>query len=151
MTRFLDGPAAGQQLMLHRAPLFLRVCESAGGIDSLDMLDDEPAEGEVLFAYYRVGRPTSIHIDYTCSKTRRRKAKWLLAAEYRVVKDQPSAMTMGDSQLWREWCNDQWQQLREARGEQVTEGGDRVPGVEGRIPGGESQGGVRPAPDADHV
>lgn len=108
MTRFLDGPAAGVQLMLHRAPVFLRVCvkpsEHAAEIDCLDMLEDVPAVGEALYAYRRVGKPTSMHIDYTDKVTRKRKAKWLLAAEYRVVKNQPSSDTMNATQSWRDWC-----------------------------------------------
>ncbi len=108
MTRFLDGPAEGVQLMLCRAPVFLRVCVNAGAVDCLDMLDDEPAEGETLYAYGRQGQATSMCIDYADRKTRKRKSKWLLAAEYRLVKEQPPAATMADSGLWKQWCIDQW-------------------------------------------
>lgn len=112
MTRFLDGPAAGVQLMLNRAPVFIRVCVKAGEhaaeVDALDMLEDQPAEGETLYAYRRVGKPTSIHIDYTDKVTRKRKAKWLLAAEYRVVPNQPTAVVMANSDLWKEWCLNNW-------------------------------------------
>ena len=105
MTRFLDGPMAGLQLMLHRSPLFLRVCRGADGTgDALDMLDDQPAEGEVLFAYRREGQPTVAFIDYTDRVTRKRKGKILRGADYRVVATQPSAEVMGNSESWREWC-----------------------------------------------
>lgn len=150
MTRFLDGPAEGLQLSLTRTPLFLRVCHDADAWDALDMLDDEPGDDETLYAYRRVGKPTSMHIDYTDKVTRRRAAKWLLAAEYRVVPDQPSAMTMRDSDLWRQWCTDRQQQEIAAR-EQAANGTRQEPGVEGCVPPVELEGGVRPAPDAGDV
>ena len=113
MTRFLDGPAEGVQLMLNRAPVFLRVCvkqgEHAAEVDALDCPEDEPAEGEVLYAYRRVGSVTNMHIDYTDKVTRKRKAKWLLAAEYRVVPDQPSGEVMADAKAWQEWCLNNWE------------------------------------------
>lgn len=104
MTRFLDGPVAGCQLFLTRFPLFLRVAKNGESVDALDMLDDEPAEGEVLLAYRRQGKPTSIHIDYIDKKTRKRASKWLGAADYRMVASQPPADVMADSLKWREWC-----------------------------------------------
>lgn len=104
MTRFLDGPAEGQQLMLHRSPLFLRVCIGLGTCDALDMLDDEPADGEALVAYRREGKPTVMFIDYTDKKTRRRQGKVLRAADYRVAADQPHAAVMASAEKWREWC-----------------------------------------------
>lgn len=95
-------------MMLHRSPLFVRVAvsESSSGplVDCLDMLDDEPAEEEVLYAYRREGRPTVMHIDYTDSKTRKRKGKVLRAADYRVVPDQPPMNVMASADLWRAWC-----------------------------------------------
>jgi hypothetical protein len=113
VTRFLDGPAAGVQLMLNRAPVFLRVCVKAGEganlIDALDMLEDTPAEGETLYAYRRVGSVTTVHLDYTDKKTKKRMGKWFKAAEYRLVPTQPSAATMADSDLWKQWCLDNWE------------------------------------------
>lgn len=112
MTRFLDGPVAGAQLMLSRSPLFVRVtvAESTSGpvIDCLDMLDDEPAEGEVLYAYRREGKPTAMHISYTSSKTRRREGKVLRAADYQVVPVQPPMEVMASSEKWQAWCLAQW-------------------------------------------
>jgi len=43
MTRFLDGPAQGETLMLRRAPILLRVTrDPMGNFDGLDQLDDRP-------------------------------------------------------------------------------------------------------------
>ncbi len=52
MIRLLDGPAAGSELSLRRAPLYLRVViDAAGKVDALDMLDDKPQPGETVHVY----------------------------------------------------------------------------------------------------
>ena len=105
MTHFLDGPAKGAHLMLRRAPLFLRVTQSAAGFDALDQLDDSPAAGERLHAYRRVERPTSMHLDYFDAKTRRKVGAWFTVARYRLVAgDQPAHDVMADRSRWRAWC-----------------------------------------------
>lgn len=58
-ARFLDGPAAGLEITVRRAPTYLRVV--AGGVkgtawrgecwDVLDLPEDEPEAGERLYAY----------------------------------------------------------------------------------------------------
>jgi hypothetical protein len=108
VTSFNDGPAAGAVLMLARAPVFLRVVKGPGGWDALDMLDDEPAEGEVVYAYRRATKPTIVHMDYTDRATRRRVGKWFRSAKYELVPTQPSAAIMADSCLWRSWCEQMW-------------------------------------------
>jgi hypothetical protein len=52
-VRLLDGPAAGMELALHRAPVYLRVVidRQTGAIDALDQLDDEPRPGEAVYVY----------------------------------------------------------------------------------------------------
>lgn len=56
MSRFLDGPAAGQELTLARAPIFLRVVidQTDGKVDALDRLDDTPSPSEHVHVYERV-------------------------------------------------------------------------------------------------
>lgn len=53
MIRLLDGPAAGSELSLRRAPYFLRVVidRRSGKVDALDMLDDTPLPGEAVHVY----------------------------------------------------------------------------------------------------
>lgn len=53
MTRFEDGPAAGVNLSLRRAPMFLRVVQNnqTGEWDALDQLDDTPEKNETIFVY----------------------------------------------------------------------------------------------------
>lgn len=105
MTRFLDGPAAGVALTLRRAPLYLRAArDQHGKWDALDLLDDEPAEGEDLVAYRRVGPAGVMHLDYTDRVTRRRRGAWFKTAEYAVCAVQPHAETMRSAELWRAWC-----------------------------------------------
>lgn len=104
MTTFTDGPAAGQVLLLGRAPLFLRVvCDKEGRWDALDRHNDKPEAGEEGYAYRRVGKAGVIHIDFG----RPRRALWLATATYELVQPQPPAATMQGTELWRAWCTDQ--------------------------------------------
>ena len=72
MTRFLDGPAAGNALMLRRAPLFLRVTiDAAGGkVDALDQLDDDPQDGETVHVYRQLpGTRSMVCAHSTCGRS----------------------------------------------------------------------------------
>jgi hypothetical protein len=52
VTRLLDGPAANTNLMLRRAPVFMRIVrDPEGKIDALDQLEDIPEPGERMYVY----------------------------------------------------------------------------------------------------
>lgn len=98
MTRFEDGPARGQTLMLKRAAYFLRVVQGADGkFDALDQLDDTPKPDEKLFAYEINGTPGMAFVDGT-------KCRGAYAlANYKVVKNQPTDVEMRTTEAWQEW------------------------------------------------
>lgn len=106
-TTFIDGPAAGASLMLHRAPVYLRVVidASSGGVDALDQLDDVPAPGESLHAYqWDHADPALSRFHIRCSRGSKTPSGWYESANYRLVPDQPSDEIMRDVSKWREWC-----------------------------------------------
>jgi len=109
MTRFEDGPAAEQVLFLQRAPLFLRVVESAGKLDALDQLDDEPRPGERIHVYRRHGVAGAAFVDY--SGPRGRTGMRCSVARYRYVNPQPAAGDVTETAAWRTWCAAQPQQV----------------------------------------
>lgn len=90
MTRFQDGPATGQTLMLHRAARFLRVTKSIiSGVDKWDALDqpeDQPKPNETLFAYEIVDKPIMCHV------------------KYKFVNPQPTDADMRTEEAWDAWC-----------------------------------------------
>lgn len=114
MTRFLDGPAAGRTMVLARAPLLLRVVNKGDYWDALDQLVDELAPGETATAYARCGRPTCGFVDGRGADGRRWGRRFV-AAEYRVVGDQPAQEVMADNARWQAWCSDR---LSKTAGEQ---------------------------------
>ncbi len=106
MTRFLDGPAAGQLLMLKRAPVFLRVVQDRGGKwDALDQLSDTPQPGETVTIYRKVfGSGGSAFVDGRDLKTGKRWGGLFQSGDYRVVAEQPAAEVTRDTAKWQEWC-----------------------------------------------
>jgi len=105
MTKFLDGPAAGQTLMLHRAPIFLRVVEQAGEFDALDQLEDEPRPGEKLYAYRRTGDAGYAFIDFG-GKSKKASGCYPIAS-YSFIEPQPTQAEMSMYPTWAEWCGQQ--------------------------------------------
>lgn len=83
MTTFIDGPAKGQCLSLKVARTFLRVTESKGVWDALDIPTDEPRPDEKLYLY-------RLHEN-------------LGIASYRFVEPQPDDLTMRTSIRWSTW------------------------------------------------
>lgn len=107
MTRFLDGPAAGEVLMLQRAPDYLRAVQNAlsGAWDALDLLKDTPGPTDLLIvAYRRVGDRTSCHVDWT-----RQRSGWYMGGSYELVAEQPADDVLRDTERWRAWC---WERKR---------------------------------------
>jgi len=99
MTKFFNGPAAGQTLMLHRTPIFLRVCEKGGKFDALDQLTDTPEPGETLTVYRVVERTGIVHLNI-----RGGKGGFFPIAGYQVCEEQPDQTVMRDTRLWQNWC-----------------------------------------------
>lgn len=117
MTFLHGGPADLVQLALLRSPKLLRVTRNAAGEwDALDQLDDAPAEGEEMFCYRRSATGGWIHIDYTCSKTKRRKGGWWRTVDYHFLPDQPAQETMASTEKWRAWCELTWEMIRDKEG-----------------------------------
>lgn len=113
MTRFLDGPAAGEVLMLKRAPVFLRVVRnSAGAWDALDIPSDTPSADETIHVYRREGRPGWIHVN------RSKKAGGHFTgttASYRLIDPQPHDLTLRDRAQWEAWARGAWDRVLEDR------------------------------------
>ncbi len=101
MTTFQNGPAAGQRLMLHRAPIFLRVVEAAGKWDALDQLNDNPSVHEKLHAYVLAAKPGMCHIRAS------KGGGFYPIAEYRLVEPQPPESEMRYGKIWCDWCYSQ--------------------------------------------
>lgn len=98
MTKFLNGPAANQCLMLKRSPVLLRVVESRGTWDALDQLKDEPSRDEKIYAYTLTEHHGMAFVDG-------RKFRGCFAmASYKFVNPQPTDAEMRDTSLWHAWC-----------------------------------------------
>jgi hypothetical protein len=104
MTRFEDGPAKGQTLMLKRSPQFLRVAEAGGKWDALDQFEDTPEPGEKLHAYERHGEAGGCHIRASGGRS-----GFYTVASYRHCAEQPAQEQMRDQDAWRDWCREQQQ------------------------------------------
>lgn len=99
MTTFEDGPAKGQRLMLHRAPIFLRVTEKGGKFDALDQVDDTPRPDEMLYAYQLAERPGHCHIN----TGRKPGGGFYPVAKYRMIVPQPLLEEMLTREAWVKW------------------------------------------------
>ncbi len=99
MTTFQDGPAKGQNLMLTRAPVWLRVVTGFIAWDALDQLADTPAQGEKLYAYHLTAKPGMCHINRG-----RKGGGWYPIATYRIADPQPTDAQMRDAKEWADWC-----------------------------------------------
>jgi hypothetical protein len=100
MTTFRDGPAAGTTLMLHRAPLFLRVVISpTGHVDALDQPEDTALPGERVHVYQRAGEARLVHL----SMANRRQSGFYQMAEYEHRSD-VDGETVRETSTWRAWA-----------------------------------------------
>lgn len=99
MTKFIDGPAQGQTLLLKRGPRFLRVVEQDGKWDALDQLEDEPEPGESIHVYEAHGPIGSCHLNISGGR-----GGWFIIGEYRHLPEQPTEEQKRVTRAWREWC-----------------------------------------------
>lgn len=101
MIRFLDGPAAGVELQLRRAPLILRVVFNSRTKewDALDQEHDRAKPHEQIFLYRGSSRPTPMLIR--CSRPSRGGLYW--TAEYRLWPAQPTDLELRDENEFNRW------------------------------------------------
>lgn len=111
MIRFLDGPAMGSRMGLHRVPIFLRVViyRGSGKIDALDQLSDMPMPGEAIHVYQGVpGTLFALRADWiVCvrgSDGMQRAATG--SGDYRH-RPEIDGETVRETEAWRAWCRSQ--------------------------------------------
>lgn len=103
MSRFLDGPAAGTDLLIRRAPTFLRVViDPQGKVDALDQLEDEPGDDERIYVYRL--EPGTRSVTFLCyrGKDRGRSGRYEIG-DYRYVQGVDESV-LRTREAWREWA-----------------------------------------------
>lgn len=103
MSTFVQGPAHDKELVLHRAPIYLRVVVGAGGkIDALDLLEDEPERDEVVHVYRRRG---TANVMFACSRRGRGGGRY----EYGVYEwlSGVDGEPLRETAAWRAWVDAQ--------------------------------------------
>ncbi len=98
MTTFIDGPAKGKYLSLKVARTYLRVTESKGVWDALDLPTDEPRPDEKLYLY-------RLHENLGMCRINRGGGRggFYPIASYRFVEPQPDDATMRSTIRWQTW------------------------------------------------
>lgn len=108
MTTILDGPAAGQKLMLKRSPIFLRVVQDiTGKWDALDQPEDTAHLGETVHAYRLKEKPTGVCHLSTRGPRGGRQGGWYCIASYEHINPQPDNVTLRSNAAWTAWCESQ--------------------------------------------
>jgi hypothetical protein len=104
MSRFIDGPAAGVQLQLRRAPLMLRVVQNAQGKwDALDQPTDDANADEKIFVYRLTEKPTTYHL--LVRGKNRGAGGWFMDGTYRLLVPQPDDVDVRLNGAWDRWCD----------------------------------------------
>jgi hypothetical protein len=105
VSRFLDGPAAGQTLMNARAPHFLRVITAEPGhgptLDCLDQLYDVAEPHELVHVYELV--PGTYHGVALVRLGRPATCIDMATGDYRHRAD-VDGESVRDNEAWRAWC-----------------------------------------------
>lgn len=110
MIKFVDGPAAGQTLMVRRAPLFLRaVISEASEWDALDQLTDLPTPVETCHVYVRVREPGRVHLHGP------KIGGWYATGSYRYYEPQPAQAILRRRETWEQWATKEAVKLKEAK------------------------------------
>ena len=101
MTKFLDGPAAGVHLALHRAPFFLRVvCNADNKWDALDQPGDTPTETERVYVYRVKKYLGTAHVNRG-----RHGSGFFPMVEYEYYPEQPPQSVFHSSPDWVIWTD----------------------------------------------
>ena len=100
MTKFIDGPAAGQVLMLHGQPRFLRVvCDKERrNWDALDQAGDVPRPDETIYCYELSKSLGMSHVKMN------RGGGFYPISEYSACLNPPTEAVMRDKNQWLGWC-----------------------------------------------
>lgn len=108
MITFLDGEAAGQTLMLRRAPKLLRVVKSSrGNWDALDQLNDQPKPTEKIFVYERRD-DLEVSTYHLCIRGKGKGGSgYYYRASYSVFPEQPADALIRTTDAWRSWASAQ--------------------------------------------
>ena len=101
MTKFLDGPAAGVHLALHRAPFFLRVvCNANNKWDALDQPNDTPTETERVYVYRVKKYLGTAHVNRG-----RHGSGFFPMVEYEYYPTQPTEAELRIAFDWVKWTD----------------------------------------------
>lgn len=103
MISFSDGPAQGVNLMLRRAPYFLRVTFDGKDWDGLDQLSDSPRSDEKVYVYRINSFPTWCHVR----ASKPANSGVFMHADYSLFEPQPPDETLRDVVAWRKWTESQ--------------------------------------------
>lgn len=112
MARFLDGPAAGTELLLRSCPVMLRVTIAEEGlpgigevkVDALDQPDDELDFGERIEVYR--GVPGTHSVAFLDSRRRGGVQGRYEFADYRHVPLGPDVLAeLEDREAWVRWVH----------------------------------------------
>ncbi|HEY1833694.1 MAG TPA: hypothetical protein VGG08_04595 [Solirubrobacteraceae bacterium] len=101
-TTILNGPAAGAGFTMHRAPMYVRLVQDAGGKwDVLNLLEDEPREDETVHVYE--GVPGTHGNAFVCGRGRGQHSG---ATEWWVYRHRPDidGEALRDTEAWRAWA-----------------------------------------------
>lgn len=79
----LDGPVAGENLEILRAPLFLRITQNGLSIHALDQEHQEPTQTDIVYIYVREGPQSN--------------------ATYRIHTHNPKDSFVMQNHSWRGW------------------------------------------------
>lgn len=103
MLKFLDGPAAGVTLMLHRAPLLLRLVQAPDGTwDGLDQLADQPKPSESVHVYMMHEHHGRVHLRM--ARGAKGGSGFYEYADYKYLPEQPADdADVRDTERWRAW------------------------------------------------
>jgi hypothetical protein len=102
MIRILDGPAAGAELGLQRAPMYLRVVIGPGGkVDALDLMEDMPAPDEVVHVYARCGDAS---VAFICRPARGSGRRVVMASYDHLPDVDAVTLNLYDTAAWRAWA-----------------------------------------------
>lgn len=117
MIKFLDGPAAGTELIVRDAPIYLRaVIDKNGAVDALDQPNDTPKLSEKIYAYRMVDG--TYKSGFYCGKD---GCKLFRSGDYKLCSIQPSQEILRYRESWYEWVKQREQILQRRKNEKYDD------------------------------